>query len=89
MQIVIVIIIIIISIISIISISVISIISIIIITSIIITMIINIIKGTEASTSVDSSVPLSHHDLRDLGLICLVKKHKIHLRILLDLRIQS
>ena len=29
-------------------------------------------------------VPLTHDDLRDLGLICLVKKHKIHFRILLD-----
>ena len=48
------------------------------------------IKGTEESTpSVDSSVPLMHHDLRDLGLICLVKKRKIRFRILLDLRIQS
>ena len=46
------------------------------------------VKGTEESTSrVDSSVPLTHHDLRDLGLICLAKKHKIYFRILLDLRI--
>ena len=38
---------------------------------------------------VDSSVPLTHHDPRDLGLICQVKKRKIRLRIfsLLDLRI--
>ena len=33
--------------------------------------------------------PLMHHDLKDLGLICLVKKCKIHLRILSDFRIQS
>ena len=48
------------------------------------------IKGTEESISrVDSSVPLMHHDPRDLGLICLIKKHKILFRILSDLRIQS
>ena len=48
------------------------------------------VKGTEESTpSVDSSVPLTHHDSRDLGLICLVKKRKICFRILSDLRIQS
>ena len=48
------------------------------------------IKGTEISTSrVVSLVPLTHHDPRDLGLICLVKKCKIHLRIPSDLRIQS
>jgi len=48
------------------------------------------VKGTEESTpSVDYSVPLTHHDPRDLGLICLVKKHKIRFQILLDLRIQS
>ena len=47
-------------------------------------------KGTEESTSrVDSSVPLTHHDPKDLGLICLVKKRKIHFQILSDLRIQS
>ena len=41
------------------------------------------IKGTEESTSrVVSSVPLTHHDQRDLGLICLVKKRKICFRIL-------
>ena len=28
------------------------------------------------SLGVDSSVPLTHHDLKDLGLICLVKKCK-------------
>ena len=39
---------------------------------------------------VDSSVPLMHDDPKDLGLICLVKKCKIHFWILLDhLRIQS
>ena len=33
------------------------------------------IKGTEESTfRVDFSVPFTHHDPRDLGLICLVKK---------------
>ena len=48
------------------------------------------VKGTEESTlGVDSSVPLMHHDPRDLGLICLVKKRKIRFRILSDLRIQS
>ena len=48
------------------------------------------LKGAEESTPrVDSSVPLIHHDPRDLGLICLVKKRKIRFRILLDLRIQS
>jgi len=49
-----------------------------------------ILKGTEESTSrVDSSVPLTHHDPRDLGLIGSVKKRKIPFRILSDLRIQS
>ena len=48
------------------------------------------LKGAEESTPrVDSSVPLKHHDSRDLGLICLVKKRKIRFRILSDLRIQS
>ena len=48
------------------------------------------VKGTEESTlGVDSSVPLMYLDLRDLGLICLVKKRKIRFRILSDLRIQS
>ena len=43
------------------------------------------VKVTEESTpSVDSLVPLTHHDPRDLGLICLVKKRKIRFRILLD-----
>ena len=47
------------------------------------------IKGTEESTlEMDSSVPLTHHDPRDLGLICLIEKHKIRFRILSDLRIQ-
>ena len=48
------------------------------------------LKGAEESTPrVDSSVPLIHHNPRDLGLICLVKKRKIRFRILSDLRIQS
>ena len=48
------------------------------------------LKGAEESTPrVDSSIPLIHHDPRDLGLICLVKKRKIRFRILSDLRIQS
>ena len=48
------------------------------------------IKGTEESTSrVDSSVPLTHHYPRCLGLICLVKKLKIRCQILSGLRIQS
>ena len=35
------------------------------------------LKGAEESIPrVDSSVPLIHHDPRDLGLICLVKKEK-------------
>ena len=50
----------------------------------------NPLPGTEESTSrVDSSVPLTHHDPRYLGLICLVKKRKIRFQILSDLRIQS
>ena len=32
---------------------------------------------------------LTLHDLKDLGLICLVKKRKIRFRIPSDLRIQS
>ena len=45
------------------------------------------VKGTEESISrVDSSVPLTHHDPRDLGLICLVKKRKIRFRILSDFK---
>ena len=48
------------------------------------------VKGTEESTpSVDSSVPLMPYDPRDLGLICLVQKHKIRFWILSDLRIQA
>ena len=48
------------------------------------------VNGTEESTlEVNSLVPLMHHDPKDLGLICLVKKHKIHFPILLDLKIQS
>jgi len=40
------------------------------------------IKGTEESLPrVDSSVPLTHHDPRDLGLICLEKKRKIRFGI--------
>ena len=42
------------------------------------------VKGT-----VDSSVSLTTHDPKDFGLICLVKKRKIHFRILPDLKIQS
>ena len=38
---------------------------------------------------VDSSVPLTHHVPRDIRLIWLVKKRKIHFRILSDLIIQS
>ena len=37
----------------------------------------------------DSSDPLTHHDPRDLGLVCVVKKRKIYFRILSDLRIPS
>ena len=39
--------------------------------------------------TVDSSVPLTHHDPKAVGLICHVKKRKICLRVLSDLRIQS
>ena len=47
-------------------------------------------KGTEEPTlGVDSSVPLTHHDPKDLGLICLAKKRKIHFPILSDLKVQS
>ena len=35
----------------------------------------------------DSLVPLTHHDPKVLGLICLLKKRKIHFRILSDSRI--
>ena len=42
-------------------------------------------KETEESTlKIDSSVPLTHHDPSDLGLIHLIKKHKILFRILSD-----
>ena len=35
------------------------------------------LKGTKESTLVvDSLVPLTHNDPKDLRLICLVKKHK-------------
>ena len=48
------------------------------------------VKGTEESIfRVDSSVPLMHHDPRDLSLISLVNKSKIRSRILSNLRIQS
>ena len=40
-------------------------------------------------SEVHSSVPFTHYDSRDLGLICLVKKRKIRFWILSDLRIQS
>ena len=41
------------------------------------------IKGTKESTlKMDSSDPLTHHDLSELGLIYLIKKHKISFRIL-------
>ena len=40
------------------------------------------IKRTEESLPrVESSVPLTHHDPSDLGLICLEKKRKIRFRI--------
>ena len=38
----------------------------------------------DSISRVDSSDPLTHHDPRDLGLICLVKKRKIHFRIFSD-----
>ena len=48
------------------------------------------LKGAEESTHrVGFSVSLTHHDPRDLGLICSVKKRKIRFWILSDLRIQS
>ena len=47
------------------------------------------IKGTEEFTlEVDCSVPLTHNDWRDLGLIGLVKRRKICFRFPLDLRTQ-
>ena len=48
------------------------------------------LKGTDESTlERDSSVPLTCHDPKDLGLICLEKKRKIRFQILSDLKIQS
>jgi len=48
------------------------------------------IQGTEVSTlEIDSAVPLTPHDPSDLGLINLMKKHKIRFRILSDLRIKT
>ena len=41
------------------------------------------------SVEVDSSVPLTHHDPKDLGLICLVKQREIRFRILSDFGIHS
>jgi len=44
-----------------------------------------LIKGTEDFTlEMDSSVLLPHHDSRDLGLICLIRKSKIRFRIFFD-----
>ena len=43
---------------------------------------------TMKESDVDSLVPWTHHDPRDLGLICLVKKGKIRFWILSDLGIQ-
>ena len=43
----------------------------------------------ESTSGADSSVLLTHHDPRDLGLICPSKKRKIRFQILSDLRIQS
>ena len=41
------------------------------------------VKGTEESNSrLDSPVPWTHRDPKDLGVLCLVKKRKILLRIL-------
>ena len=34
-------------------------------------------ESRESTLEVDSSVPLTHHDTKDLGLICLIKKCKI------------
>ena len=33
-------------------------------------------EGTEGTEELDSSVPLTHHDPRHLGLICFVKKRQ-------------
>ena len=46
-------------------------------------------KTEESTSRLDSSVPLTHHDPKDLGLICLAKKRKIYFRILSDFKIQS
>ena len=47
------------------------------------------VKGTEESTSrLDSSVPWTHHDPRDIGLICL-RNAKSIFGFFSDLRIQS
>ena len=48
------------------------------------------LKGTEESTLEvrDSSVPLTCHDPKDLGSVCLVKKRKIGFQILFDLKMQ-
>jgi len=40
-------------------------------------------------TGLHSSVPLTHQDPRDLGLICVTKRLKIRLRVLSDSRVQS
>ena len=48
------------------------------------------VEGTKESTlEVDCSAPLTYHDPEDLGLIRLVKKRRIHFRILSDFKIQS
>ena len=47
------------------------------------------VKGTEESTHRVGSGLLTHHDPINLGLTCLVKKRKIRLWILSDLRIQT
>ena len=46
-------------------------------------------KKLPKTKKVDYSVPLTRHDPKDLGLICLVKKRKIRFRIFLDLKILS
>ena len=45
-------------------------------------------RNQESTSTVDSSVPLTHRALRDLGFIYLVMKCKIRFQILSDLRIQ-
>ena len=48
------------------------------------------VKGTdEYALEADTSVPLIAQDPKGLGLICLVKKRKIHFGILSVLKIQS